>query len=811
MLIDQIRNVSVFVALVFGMMATLWGFSQMALPTAWPFAWDSLLSYVLFLLAGTVLLGVLSSWLKVSRLATGAIVALAITILTSTIWPLIVTIWIGFASYVVGGAILALLKVNREILPNLTVALVGAGAYGTAVGLAAHFPINYPGLYALALAAPVVLGWRSVYATARSFGQYYVESSVSKWHDLAIALVALVHFSVALMPEVGHDALAMHLFIPGHLATRHEWGFDVNTYVWAVMPMMGDWLFSIGYMLAGETAARLINVGFIFILSWLIRELVIWAGGSAVGARWAVLLFLTTPLTFTESSSLFIESVWATFIIAGSLSVFKLSQGNKDLATHLSVASFLLGGALAAKAVTLTILPVLPVLLIFSFRVWGRRNLVGALALGLVLFVSVGSIPYITAWYLTDNPVFPFFNHIFRSSMWPALAFEAPTAFGKGLTWDVIYQSTFHTETFLEAKPGTPGFTWLLLFFPALLVLMFYRQHKGLILITVAVLSIALTFQSLTYLRYIFPSFVWVATAIGVAISTVEVRSGFLKKVLTFAGWLVVFLNLVFFNSGTHYGDLFINPLLSSSDRESYLNSRLPIRNSIKLVNMLNIGQDPVAVFSSPLTAGLASDGLYPNWYNQKFQAKVNSTATAEDMAQLLLSQGVFFVVLDNNWGAAVKRRAIEDVTEKLSEQGSISVRKLKSSYLFQTELLVNSNLASCEEWTLSTGLGCQSDNITVSVSSPAFQVVSVTPGRTYQNTVSTICADQLTQGRMQVNWLDSNSVFISTDIQVFDCEFKETTLAMVVKSPRNAAYAVVYASGHTSMPITFNKVSFKQ
>ena len=36
------------------------------------------------------------------------------------------------------------------------------------------------------------------------------------------------------------------------------------TYVWAVMPMLGDWLFSVGYMLGGETAARLINVGFIY-------------------------------------------------------------------------------------------------------------------------------------------------------------------------------------------------------------------------------------------------------------------------------------------------------------------------------------------------------------------------------------------------------------------------------------------------------------------------------------------------------------------------------------------------------------------
>ena len=156
------------------------------------------------------------------------------------------------------------------------------------------------------------------------------------------------------MPEVGHDALAMHLFVPAHLSLRHEWSFDVTKYVWAVMPMMGDWLFSIAYMLGGETAARLINVSFIFILCRLVRDLVLWAGGNAVGARWSVLLFLATPLTFTESSSLYIESVWASFVVAGSLSIFKLlpsAEDNKKI--QLPIAGLLLGGALAAKAVTL--------------------------------------------------------------------------------------------------------------------------------------------------------------------------------------------------------------------------------------------------------------------------------------------------------------------------------------------------------------------------------------------------------------------------------------------------------------------------
>lgn len=808
----QIRSLAILSAIIFGVTATLWGLSQHFLPTSSLFAWDSLSRTLLAIATGAVVLCVLSSKLKVNLLAAGGVIAFAIGIFTGTIWALIVTLWFGLASYILGQATLSFLKIDRLQLPNIMAALVGAAVYGTAVGFAAHFPINYPGLYGFALAAPVVLGWREVCAVTRSLNQFFGETTVSKWHDLAIALISLVHFSVALMPEVGHDALAMHLFIPAHLAARNEWGYDVSTYVWAVMPMMGDWLFSIGYMLAGETAARLINVGFIFALSWLVRDLVIWAGGSAIGGRWAVLFFLTTPLTFTESSSLFIESVWAAFIVAGSLLVFKVLKQNNDQAAQLKVAGLLLGAAAAAKAVSFTILPVLLLILVLRYRTWTQRKLIGPIALGLILFVVVGGIPYATAWHLTGNPVFPFFNQIFKSPFWPALAFEGPAVFGKGLNWDVIYQATFHTERFLESKPGASGFQWILLFFPTLLILLTYRKYRGVILFAVAGLCVALTFQSITYLRYIFPSFAWVAAGIGVAMSVVQKDAVLNRRVLSIVGFMVVSLNLVFFDSGTYYGELSLQPLMSSRGRESYLNNRLPIRNAIELVNQLNLGHAPVAVFSSPLTAGLNSDALYPNWYNYQFHKKVKEATKLDNVAQLLMDKGVNYVILDSNWDTAGKREIIENLTEKISEQGSITIRKLKNIYQFQTELLKNPDFSSYDAWMLSSDIQQQwPRRIAASVSSPSSQLVPVVAGRRYRNSVTAACKDQVTQGRVQVNWLDSMSNFISTNIQVFDCTPTAITHTMEVTAPRSASKALVYATGHTNIPIIFSEVSFKK
>lgn len=815
MMSARVRCLTIFTAIIFCATATLWGFSQMSWSAVSLLAGDTLLRSLLIIAFGGLVLVALSSALKVNRLLAGAVAAFAISIFTNTLWPLIVTLWIGLASYVLGRSILTLVGIDKAKVTNITAGMVGAGIYGTAVNLAAHFPINYPGLYGFALAAPIVWGWRDVNAEVRSLVKFCDEESVSKWHGLAIALVAMVYFSVALMPEVGHDALAMHLFIPAQMATRHEWGFDVNTYVWAVMPMMGDWLFSIGYLLAGETAARLINVGFIFVLSWLVRDLVLWAGGNVLGARWAVLLFLTTPLTFTEGSSLFIESVWAAFIVAGSLSVFKLlqqSQQTDDKSAQLKVAGLLLGAAAAAKAVTFTILPVLLLVLMLRYRIWVQRKLIGSIGLGLILFIVVGGIPYANAWHVTGNPVFPFFNQIFQSPFYPLVNFDGSAFFGKGFTWDVIYQATFYTEKFLESKPGAPGFQWMLLFFPALLILLFSGQRKGIILFLVAGISIASAFQSVTYLRYVFPSFVWVAAGIGLALSAVQTEAAFTRGALSIVGWVVVSLNLVFFKSGTYYGDLSLQPLTSQTGREAYLNNRLPIRNVIELVNQINVGRAPVAVFSSPLTAGLNSDGLYPNWYNHQFQAKVTAATASDHIAQLLMDKGVNYVILDSNWGAADKREIIEDATEKISEQGSITVRKLKSIYQFQTELLKNPDFSSYDGWMLPSNMHEQrSGRITVSVSSPSSQLASVVAGRRYQNSVTAFCKEQPTQGRVQVNWLDSESKFISTDISVFDCTPTATTHAMEVTAPRNASKAAVYATGHTNISIIISEVSFKQ
>ncbi|QDZ28857.1 glycosyl transferase [Noviherbaspirillum sp. UKPF54] len=627
-----------------------------------------------------------------------------------------------------------------------------------------------------------------------------------------VATVALVHIVIALLPEVAYDALAMHLFIPAHLALRHQWGFDASSYVWAVMPMLGDWVFAIGYMLGGETAARLINVGFILTITWYVRELVIWAGGTAIGARWAALIFLSTPLTFTESSSLFIESVWTTFVVAGILAILKACSSVEETKHNLLIGGALLGFAAAAKAVTFTVIPALLIVLICRYKIWTKAEFFRVALLGIAAFLLVGAIPYVTAWILTGNPVFPLFNKVFKSPFYPPENFEAPAVFGKGMTWDLLYRMTFESGRYLEGRTGSAGFQWLPLFIPSAVLLIGFRLWRGGGLMLVGVLCVSFTFSSTAYLRYVFPSFAILAACVGIAFGFANRIRSFVYPALCLAGSAVVGLNLLFLNAYGFYPDFQLTPLISEDMRRGYLQTRLPVRNAVELVNQLNAAGAPVAVFAQPLTAGLAADALYPTWYNLRFYSLIHAARNEQAIVDALASNGVDFVIFDSGWGDAEKRKLIEASTEEIAELGTVTVRRIASAYRFQSELLKYPDFTSPEGWSSGPeGISRAGNGIAVSVVSPAFQSVPVMQKRRYLYSVKARCNGQPTQGRMQVNWTDAKSQFIGTEIRVFDCMDSPTEYKMEIIAPPKATLAVVYASGHTSIPLVFERVSFRQ
>jgi len=747
---------------------------------------------------------------------TGAIFALGITFLAGVWWPVIVTLWFVFASILLGYHIQTLLGINSANRQPALLFLTGAGSYGSLVGLLAHFPVNYPSLYGFGLLAPFLINQQIVRDYSLQFKNWMmcsgqIEEYKFNWLDVFLTGLALVYFVSALLPELGHDALAMHMFVSGHMAHQHQWGFDAGTYVWAVMPMLGDWIYSVGYVLGGETASRLINISFVFFLTGLIRELVFWGGGDKETSRWTNLLFLSTPLTFAIGSSLFVESVWSSFAIGGALIVLQICAGTDRWKTDIALAGLLLGFAISAKAISLMFLPALFLVLLWRWRFWFNSTCIKATISGLGLFLCFGLVPYLTAFWKTGNPVFPFFNQIFASEYYPAVNFDSSTIFGKGVSWDFLYRVMFHTGEFLESHVGGSGFQWLLLFLPAVGVLFLTKNKRVLLLLTVAGISLFLTFQSVSYLRYVFPEWVMLTVVTGCALYNELMRQSVFRKTVINLGFLTLGLNCIFLSSAGFYGDFALKTLLSDSKRREYLNLRLPARNAVTAVNHLNSGNMPVAIFTYPFTAGLAADALHVSWYNFRFKELIDSAQDEKTIAEILVAQGVDYVILQSTWGTDEKRKLIQQVTDEVCEFGDISIRCLSERYRFSNELLQSADFEQIAGWTINgqatfDELG---KYVSVDVGSPVYQVIEVAPMRKYMNVVEVRSPSPGSMGRMQINWLDSKGKFISTDIRPIECTDSWSTYTLKVISPSNAQTAMIYASGHTTSPVQFKKNSF--
>ena len=805
-------------ALGIGLALTIFGLTQQHWPNVLPWVnEDAFLRYAISLGLVVSTVAVAGKLFHRDPHFIGAILLVLISVASGAVWPLMVTLWFVLASVVMGQQVLAVLRTGNDSDAFTTPFLIGAGIYGTGIGLFAHLPVNYPGVYGLALLLPLISGRQQVIDTTSNLFAWIKMRCGNHigidWLGVAIVGVGMMHFAMALMPEVMYDALALHLFVPTQLALRHVWGFDPSLYSLALIPMLGDWLFSIGYMLAGETGARLINLTFTYFLAWQGYQLVLWLGGKENGGKWASLLFLATPLTLTETSSLYIEAIWASFVVAGTSTVFHLvTNTEKDRKAVLINAGLMFGFAAATKAVTLSILPALAGMLLFRWRRWIKRDVLSVTINSLALFILVGFIPYFSAWLISGNPVFPFFNGIFNSPYFVQTNFDNPL-FKSGLTWNLPYRVAFDSNKYLEATNGAAGFQWLLLLPAAIVALALKGNRRALSLFTFSLVSIAFIFHSQSYLRYVFPMSLLMCAVIGTTMSPIKTRERYTTWAMPIVAAFTLCLNLLFITSATWtYRDFPLKILVDASERDNYLLERLPIRKAISFVNLLNTERTPVSLLCLPFAAGLNTDALHTNWYNQRFQDAILKARDDHEIARVLRYNKSNFVLLDSTWSTDQQRKNVELATLEVARFGNVSVRRLRDEYKYGLEALQNPDFSSMQGWAVSSDsiFNESSGSVIVTVTAPVTQVIRVEGGSSYLNTVTARCVQSPASGRVQVNWLDAKSRFIKADIQVFDCTEDWQDHQQSITAPENAQVAVVYGSAHTGTPIELTKVSFR-
>ena len=497
-----------------------------------------------------------------------------------------------------------------------TATLTGIAVFLFYIWLALHFDVNRPRVYAVAFAMP----WLVEAHRLREYTASFRFTCSSRKESAALALllfVLMAHWLVALKPEVSSDGLSMHLALPMTVAHQATWDFDFQKQTWALMPAGGDALFTAGYLLGGESAARLANLAMLL----LIVVMIFLAARRWLSISQALLtaaLFASTPLVQLVTGSLFVENIWAALVLAAILALVRFWKSGDP--GEVPVAGLLLGAALAVKLIAAVFL--LPAAILGLAACW-RHKKIGAFVVATAMIAALGAPPYLYAWMKSGNPVFPFANARFHSPYFNATTSFTDTRFNAPVTWRTPYDLTFGSGNYFEGQPGAAGFQYLLLLAPALLTLR--RRFPWLVVAAGAIAGLVILI-ALPNLRYLYPALPMLSIAIG----NILVEWPMLG---TWALVCVTALNLWFLpSSGWYHRDFaFFKP----SQAREYVQQAAPIRSLFDHLNRTEPGK-PVALFTGDGIAGLNAPAYTNTWHSEVYWSRVREARFPREIRDIL-------------------------------------------------------------------------------------------------------------------------------------------------------------------------------
>ena len=437
------------------------------------------------------------------------------------------------ASVLVGACLSARLRVLRPMREALTELgasfVIGLAVNSAIIWVAMHFPINYSGTYWSFFAAEtLLLGF--VFPSCRP--KLAVSWSPGRYIILVYALMILPN---AVVPAHNFDDLSSHLFIPHQTELFGRFVFS-PLYAGGLggSPLTMGAYTSV-FITGGENAVRLLNVsmfvfGFLALEAWVRRRF---------GAREAVvttLFAILFPFTCWTIGIVFIDS----FLFFFSTLFFILGCEfllRRD-ATLLPGAAILAStGYFAKQQMLFIILPLALPFVVVSARllVDSPRNTSRQLFLAVFLFGAVLAPPLLHNYILSGNPLFPFFNGIFRSPYWPAEDLK-DTRWNQAFDLACLWKITFNGSKFVENMDYAFGFS-ALVFAPLLFVRSvadLCRRNAVPLLMLLCALGYAFICYKVTglYLRYLAGLIAPLSLALGVVVCEATTRSRLAKGVV---------------------------------------------------------------------------------------------------------------------------------------------------------------------------------------------------------------------------------------------------------------------------------------
>lgn len=403
------------------------------------------------------------------------------------------------ALLVLAAAIVIGQRLSRKLgkLGHVTSAVCGIAVLTGITGWLLPFHVHTFLTYFMVLGGIVIGGRRILTHTLRGMLHQWRHATHEAPASAIFAMLMVALCALALLPpSVQFDDLAYHILLPGQLAVFGHYKMDIASQAWATAPWASDLMQGYVAVLSGHTARGASNA------LWLLLTLgMLWNLGTEVGLkaslRWlSIALYATQPIVSALNGSMQAD----TAITTATLTLVTLTARMIRTRRNETFTSFMVVSGLLMALKTTQALLIAPMALIVLWHVgFGKFLKLSLPRLPMALGICGSSYAY--AWYFTGNPIFPLYNKVFRSPYAPATNFD-DARWHHGLTWDSLWQVTFHTGNYQEAYAGAFGFALLALIGCVLLGL---RLPKVRWLIVGLLFSLVSTFAAIQYTRYLVP------------------------------------------------------------------------------------------------------------------------------------------------------------------------------------------------------------------------------------------------------------------------------------------------------------------
>lgn len=799
----------------------------------------SLIFGVALLSVGLISTGILKdrtwdagSLAELGILAVLAVLLAVVTMVFDTKRRVIVTIVsvtasVGFFGFAATTAILFLLLASLAIGELLTnkdnwvaddevsqvpiLVIIGLAVLVVAAGVLMHFPVNTALTYFVGLSIPVFFARASLTQRMRCIAVWATNvksrrSRSSPWLVSVIAFLLALHLFATALPERGHDALATHLMVPMLVAERGRWSFDFQQHVWAVMPMGGDWLYAVAYLLAGEASARLLNLICFLLVVWLLGVILRrWL--SLTATLLTIALFVSTPVAWLETSTLFVENPLMMFLFAA----FVVGAWSLPQITTLRIAICFLLMAAAVTVKVLAVFAAVPLGMALLVAVVMKKGWRGALPSLLIAsaLVLVGLHPYLYAFVVTGNPLFPFLNAVFKSPYFSPDENFSDTHWLRGLDPLLLYNMTFASERFLESGRGSMGFQFVVFFFAGSVALFRLRHPALLLAFTITAVYVTVVTFQIQYIRYLYPIFPLLTLICGLALS-IETRKGW-QTAISFLALGVVALNAWFMPTASWMvQNLRFNAFVDSA---SVISRQAPQRDLVAIVNGMAGDTSRVAFLGQPSGAGLRGTALYANWYNPRLLKKLREATSVEAVSEIYGALRVSYSIADE---VGIARFPV--VEEFLSRRATVISRvnhaalyKTESSVLYSRELLANNRFKrGLESWMgeraepLADGMRLEASGL---LAQPAAEAVR--PAASYLYSVKFRCPEGKGSLRLQINWGQEEGRFLQGSASDLRCRNSAARQEEIeFHAPRKSRSMMLYAVAGAAGPVVVESLS---